>query len=54
MRRVAESALQLEEANRTKWDFLANMTHEPRTLLRSIIGCSELLKDKRRLRHARE
>ena len=54
MRRVAERTLQLEEANRAKSDLLANMPHELRTPLSSIIGCSEMPKSERRLRHARE
>ena len=53
-RRVAERTRQFEEANRAKSDFLANMSHELRTPLSSIIGCSEMLKDERRLCHARE
>ena len=54
MRRVTEHTLQLEQANRTKSDFLADMSHKLRTPLTSIIGCSETLKDERRLCHARE
>ena len=54
MRRVAERTLRFEEANRAQWDFLANMPPELRTPLISIIGCSEMLKDERSLRHARE
>ena len=54
MRHVDGRKLQLAEANRAKSDFLANMSHEPRTPLSSIIGCSEMLKDERRLCHARE
>ena len=36
---------QAESANKTKSDFLANMTHELRTPLNAIIGYSELIKD---------
>ena len=54
MRRVDQRRLQLEAVNRAKWDFLAKMSHELRTPLTSIIGCSETLKDERRLCHARE
>ena len=54
MRHVDERKLQLAEANRAKSDFLANVSHELRTPLKSIIDCSEMLKDERRLYHARE
>lgn len=36
---------QAESANKTKSDFLANMTHELRTPLNAIIGYSEMVKD---------
>jgi signal transduction histidine kinase len=44
--RLQESNLLLENANRHKSEFLANMSHELRTPLNSIIGFSELLKEK--------
>ena len=44
--RLQESNLLLESANRHKSEFLANMSHELRTPLNSIIGFSELLKEK--------
>lgn len=43
---LQESNLLLESANRHKSEFLANMSHELRTPLNSIIGFSELLKEK--------
>jgi len=43
---LRESNLLLESANRHKSEFLANMSHELRTPLNSIIGFSELLKEK--------
>ena len=54
MKRVAERTLRLEEANRARSDFLANVPHQLRTPLSSIVGCSEMPKDERSLRHARE
>ena len=54
MRRVAKRTLRLEEANRAKSDFLANILQELHTSVNSIIGCFEMLKDERSLRHARE
>ena len=44
--RLQESNLLLDSANRHKSEFLANMSHELRTPLNSIIGFSELLKEK--------
>jgi signal transduction histidine kinase len=49
-RKIAEKLLQekqiAEVANRTKSEFLANMSHELRTPLNSIIGFSDLLREK--------
>lgn len=41
-----EKETQLEKANQTKSDFLANVSHEIRTPLNSVIGFSELLSTK--------
>jgi signal transduction histidine kinase/CheY-like chemotaxis protein len=53
MNRIAEQNTELEDANtqikevsRLKSEFLANMSHELRTPLNSILGFSEILKDK--------
>ena len=44
--RMKDNAKELAEAaNRTKSDFLANMTHELRTPLNAVIGYTELVKD---------
>jgi signal transduction histidine kinase len=43
---IARTNVALEAANRHKSEFLANMSHELRTPLNSIIGFSEVLKDK--------
>jgi signal transduction histidine kinase len=43
---IARTNAALEAANRHKSEFLANMSHELRTPLNSIIGFSEVLKDK--------
>jgi signal transduction histidine kinase len=45
--RVQERTRILEAASRHKSEFLANMSHELRTPLNSIIGFSEVLKDRR-------
>ena len=42
-RRLEEQAAELEEANRTKGDFLATMSHELRTPLNAIGGYAQLL-----------
>ncbi|KXS41831.1 MAG: multi-sensor signal transduction histidine kinase [Methanohalophilus sp. T328-1] len=44
---LVESKVAAEEANRAKSEFLANMSHELRTPLNSIIGFSNILKDKK-------
>ena len=44
--RLKESNLKLEDSSRHKSEFLANMSHELRTPLNSVIGFSELLKEK--------
>ncbi|WP_462273202.1 PAS domain-containing sensor histidine kinase [Methanohalophilus sp.] len=46
-KQLMESKVAAEEANRTKSEFLANMSHELRTPLNSIIGFSNILKDKK-------
>ncbi len=43
---ITRKNAELEAANRHKSEFLANMSHELRTPLNSIIGFSEVLKDK--------
>jgi PAS domain S-box-containing protein len=43
---LAEANRKIEDASRAKSVFLANMSHELRTPLNSIIGFSEVLKDK--------
>jgi signal transduction histidine kinase len=43
--RLAISAEQAEQANRSKSAFLANMSHELRTPLNAIMGFSEVMKD---------
>lgn len=54
-RRELESALtRLEDASKTKSEFLANVSHELRTPLNSVLGSSELLLDSPLSREQRE
>ena len=43
---LAQKSRELEAASRHKSEFLANMSHELRTPLNSVIGFSEVLRDR--------